>query len=257
MAKAALDVITFRLTRSDRARTGPKGLLDPLSVVKDDAESASSPFTTPATASMDSNGHVGIDQASGGDENDRSIWEVGGGDSDGARADGVDDPMEILRNGSDILATMKAHPTDSRVQESGWRALIAMDTGRGDVEKFLVSGDGQERGRQMLRDCIKRHGGDSAVAGQVTAMLERLVLQGDSGECFSMKEGIRWREENEEWFVCTGEGDVRWRAYGWFRSECFNYGNTGLGCCQKAVRIACGGRCVSAVRLPKNKYGGK
>lgn len=176
-------MITFRLTRSDRARTGPKGLLDPLSVVKDDAESAPS-YSTAAAAmtAMDSSDRVGKDQAGG--DNERSIWETGGEDGDVTAADGVDEPMEILRDGSGILATMKAHPTDSRVQESGWRALIAMDTGRGDVERFLVSGDGQERGREMLRDCIKRHGGDSAVAGQVAAMLESLVLQGDSGECF-------------------------------------------------------------------------
>lgn len=97
---------------------------------------------------------------------------------DGAE-DGVDRPMEVLKDGGAILAAMKAHPSDARVQESGWRSLIAMDTGRGDVEKFFSTGDAQERGREMLRDCIERHGGDTEVAGQVAAMLQRLVIQGD------------------------------------------------------------------------------
>lgn len=167
VAKAALDVITFRLTRSDRARTGPKGAIASLTP-KSDANT---------TSDSNSNGHSD-DQDD--NSNSQSVWQTGGEDS--TEDDGVDKPMEILKDGGAILATMKAHPTDARVQESGWRSLIAMDTGRGDVERFLVSGDGQERGREMLRDCIKRHGGDSAVAGQVAAMLERLVFQGDSGE---------------------------------------------------------------------------
>lgn len=50
------------------------------------------------------------------------------------------------------------------------------------MDKFWTgAGDGQQSRRQMLRDCLERHGGDSLVAGQVADILEGLVLQGDSG----------------------------------------------------------------------------
>lgn len=165
VSKAALDMITFRLTRPDRpqcARTGINGVIPPLAKASSkEAVEDSDP----------GNGH-----ANGG-FGARDEREGGGG----AAEDGVDEPMEILKDGGAILAAMRAHPTDARVQESGWRSLLAMDTGRGDVEKFFA-GDGHERGREMLKDCIERHGGDSAVAGHVAEMLERLVLQGDSGK---------------------------------------------------------------------------
>lgn len=158
-AKAALDVITFRLTRTDRPhgrRTGIDGVIPPLN-------------------KSDSVGNASKDPKKG---------DAGGGlESWGEAMDGEDVPMEVLKDGSGILGVMRAHPSDARVQESGWRSLIAMDTGRGDVEKFFTGGDGQERRREMLKDCIERHGGDSEVAGRVAAMLERLVLSGDSGEC--------------------------------------------------------------------------
>lgn len=55
------------------------------------------------------------------------------------------------------------------------------------MEKFLTgAGDGKQTRRQMLRDCLERHGGDSLVAGQVADILEGLVLQGDSGEAVAV-----------------------------------------------------------------------
>ena len=67
-----------------------------------------------------------------------------------------------------------------------------MDTGRGDVDKFWTgAGDGHQSRRQMLRDCLERHGGDSLVAGQVADILEGLVLQGDSGESSLVSVGCR------------------------------------------------------------------
>ena len=81
-----------------------------------------------------------------------------------------------------------------------------MDTGRGDVDKFWTgAGDGQQSRRQMLRDCLERHGGDSLVAGQVADILEGLVLQGDSGEP-SLDVGCRKERER----VLGGQELVHW-----------------------------------------------
>ncbi len=151
-AKSALDVITVRLTRSDRSAVA----------------------VAVAAAEDDEDGGDADQPASGATEGDGAA-ETADGDADA--------PMEVLKDAGAILAVMKAHSTDARVQQSGWRSLIAMDTGRGDVEKFWTGAeDGQQSRRQMLRDCLERHGGDSLVAGQVADILEGLVLQGDSGE---------------------------------------------------------------------------
>lgn len=155
--RAALDVVTFRLTRPDR----PTGITSvpvsrensPVKPVRDDGDD---------------------------DSDDRTGAE--------STVHGVDTPMEILRDASDILTAMKVHPTDSRVQQSGWRALIAIDTGRGDLEKFLKSGGDEDQSRhQMLKDCLERHGGGKLVAGQVAEILEGLKLEGDSGERLDLR----------------------------------------------------------------------
>ncbi|CAM9197891.1 unnamed protein product, partial [Ectocarpus fasciculatus] len=160
-AKSALDVITVRLTRSDR----PKGAVG---VRGGGAAAGPAPVAEGAVVENDE-GDGGTDKA------------VSGPREDAADVEDVDKPMEILKDAGAILAVMKAHSTDARVQQSGWKSLIAMDTGRGDVEKFWTGvGDGQQSRRQMLRDCLERHGGDSLVAGQVADILEGLVLQGDS-----------------------------------------------------------------------------
>lgn len=160
-AKAAMDVITFRLTRSDRpkgASVGRGGAIIPPALDVD--------------SSLGENGRDG--------HTDQSVFRQESVNS--TVDDEVDAPMEVLKDAGAILAAMKAHPTDARVQESGWRSLIAMDTGRGDVERFLTGTvDGQRSRRQMLRDCLERHGGNSMVAGQVADILEGLALQDDSG----------------------------------------------------------------------------
>lgn len=162
-AKSALDVITVRLTRSDRS-----------AVAASAAPPASGADGSNAGAADDEDGCDADQPASGAAEGDGTA-ETADGDADA--------PMEVLKDAGAILAVMKAHSTDARVQQSGWRSLIAMDTGRGDVEKFWTGAeDGQQSRRQMLRDCLERHGGDSLVAGQVADILEGLVLQGDSGE---------------------------------------------------------------------------
>ena len=98
----------------------------------------------------------------------------------------IDEPMEVLGGASAILAAMRAHPMDACVQQAGWKSLIAMDTGRGYVETLFAPGvDGKRSRRQMLRDALERHGGDSLVAGQVAEILDGLALLGDSGEQFS------------------------------------------------------------------------
>lgn len=171
-AKSALDVITVRLTRSDR----PKGAAG---VRGGGAAAGPAPVAEGAVVENDE-GDGGTDKAVSGPLEDADV-------------DDVDTPMEILKDAGAILAAMKAHSTDARVQQAGWRSLIAMDTGRGDVEKFWTGvGDGQQSRRQMLRDCLERHGGDSLVAGQVADILEGLVLQGDSGESAvgRLREGI-------------------------------------------------------------------
>eukprot|EP00752_Nemacystus_decipiens_P007872 g7033.t1 len=167
-AKSALDVITVRLTRPDRSPA---------------ATAAASGVDGGSFASEDGEGGGEGEDGDGADAEEAAEGGVGSGDGDG-NGDGeadVDAPMEVLKDAGAILAVMKAHSTDARVQQSGWRSLIAMDTGRGDVDKFWTgAGDGQQSRRQMLRDCLERHGGDSLVAGQVADILEGLVLQGDS-----------------------------------------------------------------------------
>ncbi|CAN0383916.1 unnamed protein product, partial [Hapterophycus canaliculatus] len=156
-AKSALDVITVRLTRADR----PKGAAVGRAV---------------GASATDGGGSAGAEDGEDGCDGDRSeSGAAADGDSgvDGVAADGVDAPMEVLKDAGAILAVMKAHSADARVQQAGWRSLIAMDTGRGDVEKFWTGvGDGEQSRRQMLRDCLERHGGDSLVAGQVADILE-------------------------------------------------------------------------------------
>lgn len=158
-AKSALDVITVRLTRADR----PKGAAG-------------------RAAGSDPGGAENVDDRGDADRSESEPAEDGDGRVDGVAVGDVDAPMEVLKDAGAILAVMKAHSADARVQQSGWRSLIAMDTGRGDVEKFWTGvGDGEQSRRQMLRDCLERHGGDSLVAGQVADILEELGLQGDSG----------------------------------------------------------------------------
>lgn len=158
-AKSALDVIAFRLTRPDR----PKGAAAAAAAAASRAVGGAAPAT----------------EADGSPaESDQEDGQPGG---DGE----VDAPMEVLKDAGVILAAMKAHPSDARVQQSGWRSLIAMDTGRGGVERHLTAGgDGPRSRRQMLRDCLERHGGDSLVAGQVADILEELDFHGDSGGSF-------------------------------------------------------------------------
>eukprot|EP00903_Cladosiphon_okamuranus_P010933 g10326.t1 len=169
-AKSALDVITVRLTRPDRSPA---------------ATSAAAAAAAAAASGADGGGYASdngeIEDGGGGEGDDNpGAGERGVGDDGDVEVD-VDAPMEVLKDAGGILAVMKAHSADARVQQSGWRSLIAMDTGRGDVDKFWTgAGDGQQSRRQMLRDCLERHGGDSLVAGQVADILEGLVLQGDS-----------------------------------------------------------------------------
>lgn len=166
-AKSALDVITIRLSRSDR----PKG----------------SGVCRIASFSSSVGGEGGGDEdettPSQNDDVDDRLSS--GAVNRSAVVSELDEPMEILGDASAILAAMKAHPTNVRVQQSGWKSLIAMDTGRGDVEALLgPCGDGKRSTRQILKDALKRHAGDSLVAGQVADILEGLVLQGESGEQF-------------------------------------------------------------------------
>ncbi|CAM9588135.1 unnamed protein product [Ectocarpus sp. 4 AP-2014] len=165
-AKSALDVITVRLTRPDR----PKGVAG---VRGGGAAAGPAPVAEGAVVENDE----------GDGDTDKAVSGAPGNADVENAAEDVDTSMEILKDAGAILAVMKAHSTDARVQQSGWRSLIAMDTGRGDVEKFWTGvGDGQQSRRQMLRDCLERHGGDSLVAGQVADILEGLVLQGDSAD---------------------------------------------------------------------------
>lgn len=166
-AKSALDVVTIRLSRSDR----PKG----------------SGVSRIASFSSSVGGEGGGDEdgttPSQNDDGDNRLSS--GAVNRSAVVSELDEPMEILGDASAILAAMKAHPTNVRVQQSGWKSLIAMDTGRGDVEALLgPCGDGKGSTRQILKDALKRHAGDSLVAGQVADILEGLVLQGESGEQF-------------------------------------------------------------------------
>lgn len=187
-AKSALDVITVRLTRPHR----PKGAAG---VRGGGAAAGPAPVAEGAVVENDE-GDGDTGKAVSGAPGDADVEDA---------AEDVDTPMEILKDAGAILAVMKAHSTDARVQQSGWRSLIAMDTGRGDVEKFWTGvGDGQQSRRQMLRDCLERHGGDSLVAGQVADILEGLVLQGDSGESTvgRLREGIAARPREEmSWSV--------------------------------------------------------
>ena len=175
-AKASLDVITFRLTRPDR----PKGP----AVTRQG--SAALPSTEDGIITPGDNGRSITRGDSGRDEDSdkaaaptlekSSSFSVGDGD-------GVDTPMEVLKDADAILAAMKAHPSDARVQQSGWKSLLAMDTGRGGSQRAVPGvGDGYKSRRQMLRDCLERHGGESLVAGQVADILAGLGLHTDSGE---------------------------------------------------------------------------
>lgn len=182
VAKSALDVITYRLTRSDR----PKGAA---------GVSVAPPVTDPDNA-ISSAGDVNGQVSKPDNPSPLNASVV---------VEEVDAPMEVLKDAGVILAAMKAHPMDARVQESGWRSLIAMDTGRGDVDRFLPGGgDGQRSRRQMLKDCLERHGGDSMVAGQVAAILEGLVLHGDSGETPNATIGIGRSAVGELVQMCVG-----------------------------------------------------
>lgn len=169
-AKASLDVITFRLSRSDRLKSADDATVTAVTAAN---------VAAVVPSSMDADSALG--------ESESPEQAVTGVDAYSVE---VDAPMEVLKDAGAILAAMKAHPTDVRVQEAGWRSLIAMDTGRGQVEQ-LLSGGGDAKGnrRQMLRNCLERHGGDSKVAGQVADILEGLVLQGDSGELLTGVEG--------------------------------------------------------------------
>lgn len=165
-AKAALDVITFRLTRPDR----PKGpaLTRPGGVALPSAEES-------GLASSDSGGRD--------EEADKTAPAIERSSSFSVSSDGVDTPMEVLKDADAILAAMKAHPSDARVQQSGWKSLLAMDTGRGGSQRAVPgAADGYQSRRQMLRDCLERHGGESLVAGQVADILAGLGLHTDSGE---------------------------------------------------------------------------
>lgn len=170
-AKAALDVVTYRLTRPDRPKSAAG------------ASIIAPPITDPENGGTNGTGDVN-DQGARSDSQSRLRVDAESAASV-AIQEVEDAPMEVLGDAGVILAAMKAHPMDARLQESGWRSLIAMDTGRGDVDRFLTGGgggDGQRSRRQMLKDCLERHGGDSMVAGQVAAILEGLVLHGgDSG----------------------------------------------------------------------------
>lgn len=165
-AKAALDVITFRLTRPDR----PKG----------------SAVTRPGGVALPSSEDGGITPGDSGgrdDNEDKMAPAIEKSSSFSVGSDGVDTPMEVLKDADAILAAMKAHPSDARVQQSGWKSLLAMDTGRGGSQRAVPgAGDGYQSRRQMLRDCLERHGGESLVAGQVADILAGLGLHTDSGE---------------------------------------------------------------------------
>ncbi|CAM9435411.1 unnamed protein product, partial [Pylaiella littoralis] len=161
-AKSALDVITVRLTRSDRSHAAAAAA----AAAAAPAAEADSSFSSTPAAENNGDGGGEVDESTASDDEDE-------GDEEGD----VDAPMEALKDAGAILAVMKAHSADARVQQAGWRSLMAMDTGRGDVEKFWT-GAGDRR--QMLKDCLERHGGDTLVAGQVADILEGLVLHGDS-----------------------------------------------------------------------------
>lgn len=171
-AKAALDVITFRLTRPDRPKgpavTRPGGVSLP---------SAEDGVITPG----DNGGRdEEADKTAAPAIEKSSSFSVGD--------DGVDTPMEVLKDADAILAAMKAHPSDARVQQSGWKSLLAMDTGRGGSQRAGPgAGDGYQSRRQMLRDCLERHGGESLVAGQVADILAGLGLHTDSGESWLVR----------------------------------------------------------------------
>lgn len=109
-AKSALDVITVRLTRPDRS------------------PAAAAAAALGADGDGENGEGEGEGEGEGGDDANPSgsgaaATEGGvGGDGD-AEAD-VDAPMEVLKDAGAILAVMKAHSTDARVQQSGWRSLI-------------------------------------------------------------------------------------------------------------------------------------
>lgn len=109
-AKSALDVITVRLTRPDRS------------------PAAAAAATAAAASGADGSGSVsdnGESEGGGGGESD----DHPGAAEEGVGVDGdgevdVDSPMEVLKDAGGILAVMKAHSADARVQQSGWRSLI-------------------------------------------------------------------------------------------------------------------------------------
>lgn len=101
-AKSALDVITVRLTRADR-----------------------SPAAAPGADGGGGGGAASDDEDEGDTDDPSASGAAEGGvtrDADGKG--GVDAPMDVLKDAGAILAVMKAHSTDARVQQSGWRSLI-------------------------------------------------------------------------------------------------------------------------------------
>lgn len=116
-----------------------------------------------------------------------------------------------------------------------------MDTGRGDVDKFWTgAGDGQQSRRQMLRDCLERHGGDSLVAGQVADILEGLVLQGDSGESSLVSVARKMEMGGGCWGAEGGPSIVRGVVY---RSSMI------LACCQQRCRLGRRGYFVTNIGM--------
>ncbi|CAM9186009.1 unnamed protein product, partial [Choristocarpus tenellus] len=177
ISKAALDLITCRLTRSSTLKRGPKSGQEP---------------SLPSNLNKSRRGSLGSLEPTSGHKQDISrrgslgsqepksalpfdVEEDTGKDGSKSCGDNTES-IEALQGGGVILAAMASHPQDARVQEAGWRALIAMDTGRRDVEMLFESKEGAECGHELLRSCLERHGGDSGVVGEVVSMLQNLGL---------------------------------------------------------------------------------
>eukprot|EP00953_Heterococcus_sp_UTEX-ZZ885_P023268 12798-Heterococcus_DN1.PRE.7 len=80
-----------------------------------------------------------------------------------------------LHRGSAILAVMTAHPMDARTQETGWRALILMDRGRGNTDNLW----GESGAAMLLMErSLELHRGNSAVVTQpfVAASVDKGVM---------------------------------------------------------------------------------
>lgn len=84
-----------------------------------------------------------------------------------------EESANLLKGGGTILKAMENHPDDAYTQELGWKALLLMDRGRGEINK-LFGKHGADAVSLMQRS-LQAHATNSRVLSQVLIMAKRLA----------------------------------------------------------------------------------